>query len=162
MAAPTDLPEETRHQIANDCERAAHLLETEGWQRHRVWRVSPRHTGVTSPSYTGGSLCAIGALAVAHNETRMRNLDDIENVYRVATACPAGHAVTEEITRRAVGTGYEPIVRRYQESIGEGDELRGSIIFDWNDSWTDAEGMISLLRDVAAKHRPDATDGGLM
>lgn len=166
MAAPTDLPDELRHQVANDCEQAANLLDTQGWQRHRVWNPGTgRHK---AKGYNGGALCAIGALAVAHNETRMRNLADIEEAYATVTGCPAGQAVADEIIHRAQGTDYQTAVERYQDALrevelpGEAEELLGTIIFDWNDRHATKEDLTGLLRDVAAKYRPDEADGGLM
>lgn len=168
MAAPMDLPDETRHQVANDCERAAHLLATEGWLRHKLW-----HDG---PHYTGGALCAVGALAVAHNEQAARHRYGVtDDVYEDVGSCPAGKAVAAEIQHRYRAHSdlyYPDRADRLDDHLADPEwsprdknEFIASFVTSFNDDRDvnpDGDTLISLLRDVAAKYRPDEADGGLM
>lgn len=116
------------------CTAAADLIERDGHYRGSFWGQSGR----TAPVYEPGmQLCTLGAIRVAigqYNDLPYGGITGWND-------CAASVAVREELTARGVSAG-----------LGVGL---------WNDhSARSADEVISLLRDVAAKHRPDAYRSG--
>jgi hypothetical protein len=147
MAAPMDdLTPEQRAEVAADCDKAVELLTTEGWRTYGLWDVT-----ADNPAYQGGPLCAVGALAVAHNEQWMRALPDYDRdqevAYELVHTCSAGLAVATEIAARRGGETTPDVAHN---------------IWRFNDRLDSPDEVIGLLRDVAAKHRLDETDGGVL
>jgi hypothetical protein len=113
---------------------AADLIERDGWIKRAFWGYPHRVSG--GRYEPGMSMCTLGAVRVALGE-----------LGGVAWGnCAATRAVQEEILLRAPE-------RTVTDTAGT---AIGVDVGGWNDDRNRTQDdVISLLRDVAAKHRPD-------
>jgi hypothetical protein len=108
------------------CTAAAEVIERQGLYRDGFW---------PGGDYTAGvPVCLYGAIAVATGLTSVDVDDDGVDLVMEDSTCPASLAVLTEIQAR-----HGPMsIPLYSDEIAES-----------------AAEVIGLLRDVAAKHRPD-------
>lgn len=121
-------------QLAAD---ALGIIRDRGWRQGAQWENG--ETSDDPQSYTGGSVCLIGAAMVARNQFGVND-----------RLTPAGFRLAKAITKIVMPTWPH-----------EDDFMVTYVVSTWNDEDDRRQADVEhLLDEIAAKYRPDEAPGG--